>query len=314
MFVSGAAGVIGSYLVPKLVAAGKEVLAGDLKPRPTHFPSSVNYLEGDLNLLAPEVLLDFQPDAFIHLAASFERSSESPGFWRENFANNVSLSHRLSSLAIASGSLKKLVNASSYLVYDRSQYFGQSKQVFALDEGCRIHPRNLIGSAKYFHELELEFLERTHGQPISITNARIFRGYGVGSRDVISRWVRSLLIGEQISVFGRDGSFDYVFAEDSAEGLIRIMENKKSPTTINLGSGVSRSIRDVLTILSEYFPSAAILDKSEEGELERSVADISLLEDTLGWRPVHSLEQGIEKIVRFEERHITLLNSNESGN
>jgi len=307
VFVSGAAGVIGTSLVPKLLAAGHDVLAGDLKPMPKDFSSSVIYLQGDLNELETKTIANFEPEAFIHLAATFERSAESPGFWTDNFVNNVSLSHHLSTLALNSGSIRRLVNASSYLVYDPSLYMTatRSEPAYGLSELANVHPRNLIGSAKYFHELELEFMERAIESPMVITNARIFRGYGRGSRDVISRWVRSLLAEETIEVYGQEGVFDYVFADDSAEGLLRIMENHELPTTLNLGGGIGRSVRDICSILVKHFPAASIHYGEDIQMLERSVADISLLEQNLGWRPEHSLEQGIEEIIKFEKTVLT---------
>lgn len=303
VFVSGAAGVIGSSLIPKLISQGHIVLGGDLKPRPDNFHASVEYIQGDLNNLSLDVLSEFRPEAFIHLAASFERSVESSDFWADNFSNNVRLSHHLGSLAISSGSLEKVINASSYLVYDSFFYLTNSKSEnpYSLQERSAVHPRNLVGSAKYFHELELEFLERTNEAPVSITNARIFRGYGCGSRDVISRWVRSLVAGEPISVYGKEGAFDFVFAEDSAEGLLRMMDNGNLSTTLNLGSGISRSIGEIIGILKKHFPNAIIFEGKQVEQIERSVANISKLEKTLGWRPSFTLEQGIDKIVSFEK-------------
>jgi carbamoyl-phosphate synthase large subunit len=58
----------------------------------------------------------------IHLAATFERSAESYEFWEENFRHNVRLSHHLMSLAKDAPSVKRVVFASSYLIYDPSLY------------------------------------------------------------------------------------------------------------------------------------------------------------------------------------------------
>ena len=74
--------------------------------------------------------------------------------------------------------------------------------------------------------------------------ARIFRGYGCNSRDVISRWVRALLAGEPINVFRPEGIFDYIYAEDSAEGLIRLAESNVTGI-INLGTGRGRRVQEV---------------------------------------------------------------------
>jgi len=97
IFISGGAGVIGQEMVRLLATLPPDVqvLVGDLKPRPAEFPARFWYRQGDLNgLTAPEIAA-FAPDLFVHLAATFERSAETYGFWEENFRHNVQLSHHL---------------------------------------------------------------------------------------------------------------------------------------------------------------------------------------------------------------------------
>ena len=87
--------MIGTALIPKLVERGYQVLAGDLKPLPINFPAEVQYLHQDLNDLDKGQIADFSPEAFIHLAAAFERSEESPEFWDISYRHNLRLSHHL---------------------------------------------------------------------------------------------------------------------------------------------------------------------------------------------------------------------------
>src|SRR5688572_28017290 len=145
VFVSGGAGVIGLEMIPLLVARGAEVLVGDLKPRPASFPAGVGYRQGDLNLITQDELAAFAPDVFIHLAATFERSTETYGFWEENFWHNVRLSHHLMTVAKDLPSLRRVVFASSYLIYDPVLYQFDSAQAgaVALSETDAILPRNL---------------------------------------------------------------------------------------------------------------------------------------------------------------------------
>ena len=116
VFVSGGAGVIGRELVPRLLAAGAIPIVGDLKPRPAHFGPGVLYRQGDLNAMTEAEFHLHAPDVFIHLAATFERSTESYEFWEENFLHNVRLSHHLMTLAKDCPSLRRVVFASSYLI------------------------------------------------------------------------------------------------------------------------------------------------------------------------------------------------------
>src|SRR6266536_3725267 len=227
IFVSGAAGVIGTEMVPRLVRRGYTVLAGDLKSRPAAFPAEVQYRPGDLNDMTAAELAAFGPDTFIHLAATFERSTETYGFWEENFRHNARLSHHLMSLAKDMENLRRVVFASSYLIYDPALYqFEQPPAApVSLRETDPIMPRNLTGMAKLAHEMELRHLQGFCR--FSTACARIFRGYGRNSRCVISRWIRAAQKSEPITVYRPEGWFDYIYAADTAEGLIRLAENEQ---------------------------------------------------------------------------------------
>ncbi len=302
IFVSGGAGVIGRSLVPKLVESGAIVMVGDLEQIPSDFPSEVVYRQGDLNTLSQEEIDFFNPEIFIHLAASFERSQETFGHWEENFKDNVSLSHHLIDLLKNSPNLKRVVNASSYLIYDKNLYMFKDapNQPFKLKETDPINPRNLTGMSKLSHEIELDFLSNFKSEDFSSVSARIYRGYGTNSRDIISRWIRSLINNEEITIYNEDGAFDYMFSEDTALGLMKLAESNISGV-INLGTGNSRKVKDVVRILADHFPDMKLKKISGQDEFtEASEADTSLLEETLNWVPNSKLEDTIPLLIDFE--------------
>ena len=155
IFVSGGAGVIGRCLVPMLADLGAKLLVGDLEEMPEEFPTNILYRQGDLNDITQEDMDIFDPEIFIHLAATFERSEETYGHWEENFHHNIKLSHHLISILRNCPNLKRVVNASSYLIYDKSLYQFTSPQdkPCKLKESDPINPRNLTGLSKLGHEI-----------------------------------------------------------------------------------------------------------------------------------------------------------------
>lgn len=306
IFLTGAAGVIGTELTPMLLSQGAQVLAGDLKKRPEAFPDEVQYLQMDLNELELETLRAFGPTIIIHLAATFERSTESYGFWDENFNHNVKLSHHIMSLARKTPSLRRVVFASSYLIYDENLYQFESPQVTPcrLNEQSPLNPRNLTGMAKLAHEKELTFLQGAPECHFSTLSVRIFRGYGRNSRDVISRWIRSLLGGEAIKVFRPEGMFDYLFAADSAKGLMLLASRYDITGAINLGTGRSRSVSEVVSLLQREFPDAKVIEQESDILFEASEADIASLEIQLSWKPEYTLETAIPLIIEHEKHRL----------
>lgn len=306
VFVSGGAGVIGLEMIPRLVARGAIVMVGDMKRRPTVFAPSVIYWQGDLNTLVAHELARFQPDVFIHLAATFERSTESYEFWEENFWHNVRLSHYLMTIAKDLPSLRRVVFASSYLIYDPELYqFSKAQsQAVALKESDPVLPRNLTGAAKFSHEIELRFIDHFRSSQFTTVCARIYRGYGRNSRDVISRWVRDLLLQQTITVYRPEGFFDYIYAADTAEGLIRLAEHEKEAGIINLGTGRARRVQEVVDVLRQHFPDMVTHAAVSDIPFEASQADMSQFLARIGWSPVYTLETAIPEIIAFERQKL----------
>ena len=259
IFISGAAGVIGTEMVDILLSQGAILFVGDIKPCPEKWYNKLEYFHGDLNNICYEELNSFKPEYFIHLAATFERSSESYDFWQENFRHNMQLSNHLMTLIKEIKSVKSVVYASSYLIYDPHLYnFNQSQEIpYSLKETDPIYPRNLTGMAKLAHEIELRFLNIFKKDQFSIGIPRIYRGYGRNSRDIISRWVRSILNDEEIKVYRPEGIFDYIYAKDTALGILKIAEAKVEGI-INLGTGSSRKVSEVVNVLISHFPNAKV--------------------------------------------------------
>jgi carbamoyl-phosphate synthase large subunit len=302
VFLSGGAGVIGRELVPRLVALGAEVWVGDLKRRPDEFPPQVHYRQGDLNHLRADEVAAFAPTVFIHLAAAFERSAESYAFWDENFWHNVRLSHHLMTQLRDQPSLRRVVFASSYLIYEPSlyQFAAPREAAVALKETDPVQPRNLTGMAKLAHEIELRYLEGFRGQQFSSVSARIYRGYGRRSRDIISRWIRMAIAGETLTVYRPEGRFDYIYAADTAEGLVRLAQARHVTGVINLGTGNARAVSEVLDVLRGHFPDLRTRIEDADIPFEASQADMTRFRAEIGWSPSTSLERAIPEMIASE--------------
>ena len=299
VLVTGGAGVIGRVLVKDLVTQEARVLSVDIAPWGTPDPN-VEHIQFDLSLGVPRKVLDFKPEIIFHLAAVFGRTEEEPGYWKISFNHNVLASHFLLKAMEACNSVKCFIFASSYLIYDPKLYLN-APGVYYLKETDPVAPRNLVGLAKYYTERELDFIQRTEGKFRAIS-ARIFRVYGRGSRDVISRWIQAGLRGEPIEMWGRRNRFDYIFADDVAQGLIRLAESEKAQGVVNLGSGSARSVDDVVAILRTELNNMQVQDRQSDDPVESSCADMSLFHQITGWLPSIRLEQGIKQVLAYERQ------------
>jgi len=303
IILTGGAGVIGRELVKKLVERKAQVKCFDIEPKPLVFSSGIEYCREDLSRLNLIEFTSFDPEIIFHLAATFERTEEDINFWEQNFENNILLSHKVIDAAKECKNLKKFIFASSYLIYDPALYLFKRppKKPVKLKEEDGVDSRNLCGAAKYYTEKELEYLSNFKNYyPFISISARIFRVYGRGSRDIISRWVRAGLKGEKIETFLKENSFDYIFAEDVAEGLLKLAESDIAQGVVNLGSGISRKIKEAVESIKKQIPQVKIKEIKENALFEASCADLSRLKSFTGWGPKVNLEKGIKTIIDYE--------------
>jgi carbamoyl-phosphate synthase large subunit len=307
VLVTGGAGVIGQALVARLQARGAQIWVGDLKPRPRDWDATIRYRRGDLNTLTAEALDAFAPEVVFHLAATFERTVETYEFWEPTYRHNVRLSNHLLTLLKERDDVARVVFASSYLAYDSRRYVfdGTPLAPVRLREDDALQPRNVCGAAKLLHETELEFFQgfRPGVPSFDSVSARIFRVYGRGSRDVVSRWVRLALAGQPIEVYRPEGMFDYVLADDVAEGLLRLAQSSATGV-VNLATGRARRVAEVVEILRAHLPEleAVTLPAPEGLGAEASEADVTRLRELTGWAPEHALEDGIPLLIEHERQ------------
>jgi nucleoside-diphosphate-sugar epimerase len=301
--VTGGAGVIARELLDHLSVAGATVLSVDRLPLPGPAPAGVEHHIADLAFADLAPIARFAPRHIFHLAATFERSVESPEFWDQNWNDNVVATHRLADLAGRIGGVEAFVFASSYLVYDPDQYstVAPPTEAVALGEDARLGSRNLCGAAKLYGEAELRFVSEVAGAGFRTSFARIFRVYGRGSRDVVSRWVRAALEGQPIDVYHPENRFDYIFSGDVADGLARIAASPSATGIINLGSGQARPVAEVIDAIERATGTRLAASRHEADEpFEASCADVRRLRASVDWTPPTRLEAGVERLVEFE--------------
>lgn len=295
VLVTGGCGVIGRQLINRLVSLEANVRCVDFHDLPKELEEApIEFYKLDLSDPKSQFLFRYNTEYVFHLAADFERSTENFEFWDSNFNNNVLASRNLLDKVMRSPNLKKIVFASSYLIYDKYTYADQLK---ILKETDAIQPRNLCGVAKLQTECDLSFVNKFKN--VEVVSARIFRVYGQGSRDVISRWVKAAINNEGIKVFSKDNCFDYIYAEDVADGLLEMCKHKLEHKVYNLGTGVSTPIQRVVDVLEDKFPNLKIDLVDDVIFPEKSGADMSRLYNETGWKSKYNIEKGIEKVISY---------------
>jgi len=309
ILVTGGAGLIGQELIKQLLTTDVCILyCVDLKPMPKsfrHWSDRITYLQKDYADITQEQFDDMNPSIIYHLAATFERTTESMEFLGENFHNNLLVGstlteHIINHLSEDPGSIQALVFASSYLIYDSNLY---QKEIRYLNESDRIQPRNVCGASKLFHEVEFSKLKELG---VSVKTPRIFRVFGPGEcgkgGTIIHRWIKQLTEDStsKLTVHRPNNTFDYIYSKDISRILMQLAAVDHTGI-VNIGSGKSHTIMDVMEVLMKEFPLASyeiINDDKTPYEAEYSVADISLLNQIIHNLPSTTLEDGILECIK----------------
>jgi len=237
----------------------------------------------------------FKPEAIVHLAASFERTEETPEFYERNRNDNVLASLILNRELVGLDSVKCFVFASSYLVYNPRKYIGveNASPILEHDE---VSPRNLCGVAKYYNERELQFIQSHIKPDMRLCLARIYRVYGKDSMDFVSNCCRWALSGKTVQVWNAKNRFDYIHAYDVATAL-KTMVFSTASGIYNVSTGHGSSIQKVLDLTGvSYEP----VDKDMPSENSQGSFD-KLARDT-GWGPSINLQQGIANLKEYYKK------------
>jgi nucleoside-diphosphate-sugar epimerase len=134
---------------------------------------------------------------------------------------------------------------------------------------------------------------------------RLFNTYGARQAlspyvGVITIFINRLLNKESPTIFGNgEQCRDFVQAQDVAMAFVRAMDANVAGETFNIGSGVSRTVNEVLNCLNRIIGAEipAQYVEAVPGELHYSVADISKARRLLGYEPVQNFDSSLQDLV-----------------
>ena len=295
VLVTGAAGFIGSHLVDRLLAEGREVVGVDCFTGYYSRRTKERNLEDALDhpgfRLVEGDLLDLDPllegvECIAHLAAEpGVRRSWGPNFPRYMARNVLTTERLLEAAGRARGT--RFVYASSSSVYGP-------------DPGRPVaedHPRapaSPYALSKLAAEELVGLYRRERGVPATIL--RYFTVYGPRQRPemALSRFLFAALRGRPVEVFG-DGEQkrDMTFVGDAVAATVAALG---APAGVyNVGGGTRATVRDMIGAVKKVTGRAFEVRYGPEaqGDVRSTWAESGLAERVLGYRPRVGLEEGV---------------------
>ncbi len=319
--VTGGAGFIGSAVVRQALDAGHEIVNIDVltyaanldnlkgwDDRPGYRFSQIDICDGAaLRALFEET----KPDGVIHLAAEshVDRSIEGPGAFIET---NIMGTFQLLTEArryyeSLSGDPKSRFR---FLHVSTDEVYGTLGEEGLFTETTAYAPNSPYSASKASSDFLVRAWGETFGLPVLTSNCSNNYGPYQFPEKLIPVVVLAALEGRDIPVYGTGANVrDWLYVEDHADALLTIIEKGRLGETYNVGGHNERrnidlvhTICDLMDTLSPKSHGHRDLIKfvtDRPGHDMRYAIDASKIEKELGWRPSVTVEEGMEKTVRW---------------
>jgi len=295
VLVTGGAGFIGSHVAEALLARGEDVVVLDdlSSGKRENLSDGVELVEGDIREPQDELFARVKPTHCYHLAAQIDvRVSVS----RPAHDAQVNVLGTVNLLQAALEHETQLVFSST-----GGAIYGECDGP-ATEDAPRL-PISPYGTSKLAAEEYLATYNRLYGtRHVSLRYGNVYgpRQDPHGEAGVVSIFFSTLLAGETPKVFG-DGAQtrDYVYVGDIARATLAAGGNDGG--VFNVGTGRETSVVELLELCQRIAGTSfeAMFMPPRPGEIQRSVVDPSRAVDELGWRPDHSLEDGLRETYEF---------------
>ena len=240
------------------------------------------------------IFIKENPDIVIHLAAKvgIRKSFRHPEKFEET---NIKGTKNVLLLS-TERKVKKLIFASSSSVYgaDKPIPFSEEQKItFQISPYAR---------SKILGELLCRMFHNLSG--INIIILRLFSVYGpLGRPDMVPyRLVESIYKCKKFNKFGNgDSERDYTYIEDLIKGFISVIEKNFGFEIINLGTGTSTSLNDLIRTTEELIGKKAIINSlpAQKGDIQKVKADITKAKKILDFNPQYNLINGMKSFINW---------------
>lgn len=321
--VTGAAGFIGSNLVEALLRLDQQVVGLDnfslgkkanldevrglIEPRQAE---RFTFVQGDIRDAEACRKACAGADLVLHQAAlgSVPRSLERPLDYHES---NVT-GHLQMLLAARDAGIKRFVYASSSSVYGDHESLPKRES----EIGRCLSP---YAATKRIDEIYADVMARAYG--LAAVGLRYFNVFGPRQDPegayaaVIPKWVASLLAGSPVYINGTgETSRDFCFVKNVVQVnlLAALTEDEKALNEVyNVAVNRRTTLAELFVLLRDRLAAEApglrqvepVHRAFRNGDVLHSQADISKAERLLGYRPTHTIEQGLDEALSWYKKN-----------
>jgi len=312
-FVTGATGLVGGWLVRRLVESGADVvcLVRDWVPQSEllrdRLIDQVKIVRGDVldQRLLERTLGEYEIATVIHLAAQtiVTIANRNP---ISTFDTNIGGTWTLLEACRRSPTVGQIILASSDKAYgDHSS--------LPYDEGTPLQGKHPYDVSKSCADLIAQAYASTYDLPVAITRCGNFYGGGdLNWNRIVPGTIRSILRGNR-PIIRSDGKYirDYFYVEDGAAAYMLLAEKLAEKEDLrgqafNLSNEIHVTTLEIVEMIlrlmnSDHKPD--ILNEASN-EIRHQYLSAVKARKILGWQPLFSLEEGLRRTIEWYEEFL----------
>jgi dTDP-glucose 4,6-dehydratase len=316
ILITGGAGFIGANLVNCLAAKYPEdrIVVVDALT----YAGSTDYLPKEMllgqhprlrfwygnvcNAALIDTLVD-EADVVIHLAAETHVTRsifDSLLFFQTDVLGTQTVAN---ALVKAGSKVKRFIHVSS------SEVYGTASEE-AMNEEHPLNPMSPYASAKCGADRLVFSYWATYQVPAVIV--RPFNNFGPMQHleKVVPRFITSILLDEKLTVHGNgEAARDFLHVEETCRAIDLILQAPDELVhgeTFNVASGEHRSIieiaRDVVELMNYRMDRIQFIE-DRPGQVVRHTGDWSKINRVLGWKPLLSWKEGLQRTIAWYEQN-----------
>ncbi|MDO8490666.1 MAG: NAD(P)-dependent oxidoreductase [Dehalococcoidia bacterium] len=315
VLVTGGSGVIGSWVVRRLVDKGERVVSYSRRPDTTlikDIVDKVEYVSGDV-LDLPRIMDTIKKrgiDRIIHLAAIMPDDLEANPY--ANYKINVDGTINVLEAARLMD-VKRLVYTSTQGVYDTMRGEHAHPAYKPIDEHYPQAPKSVYGATKLFCEHMGLRYNRIYG--VDFVALRFAWVYGPGKQArhgvlaLHSKIIESAMLGKPLKIpQGGDQKVDNAYVRDVAKAIVlACFVEKPEHRVFNIGTGKGETMKHLIEVLDGVFGGAQIeigpgLNPRGAQGANYIVMNIERARKELGYSPEFDLEAGAKDYIETMKR------------
>ena len=320
IIITGGAGFIGSAVVRLAIARGHTVInvdaltyaacLGNIASVAAH----ANYVFEQVNIrdrAALDVVFSkYAPDVVMHLAAEshVDRSIDTPvDFIETNVTGTLNMLEAARSYWQAQGKPETF----RFHHISTDEVFGSLGSTGMFTEDTPYDPRSPYSASKASSDHLVRAWYETYGLPVVLTNCSNNYGPYHFPEKLVPIVILNALALKPLPIYG-DGSNirDWLFVEDHADALLLVLEKGRMGRSYNIGGENERTNLELVKTICEILDRLQPYDCGSYADLitfvtdrpghdARYAIDPSRIRDELGWRPSVTIEEGLEKTVKW---------------